>query len=156
MKQEELLNVLWKGVRQNIQQSVFLLPVAFLHSDAKGLQIIAASSNLLATDVGKAAFEKQMQDRVASDGVELVLLIAEAWAAEIEPVEADLIELGAAVRRAKDRPNRQEVVSVNAQTKDSICSGVRKITHDSDGKRDINVEPPELRPVSICAMRFFR
>lgn len=151
---EDLLSKLCPLVRQNLQQSGHLVPAVFVQS-AKGLQIVGVAPASLGTESGKQAVVETIRKRVADEKARLVLLVAEAWAAEIEPVEADLIELGAAVRRAKDRQNRREVVTVNAQTKDSVFSGTADITRDTNGKPDVSVEPPHLNPATT-SMRFFR
>ena len=151
---ESLLVILWPLVRQNLQTHGKLLPVVFIETPKGMCPPFSFDPMTLEAPGGKAELEASIRDRVQEQKATLVMVVAEAWAAAIPAVESTIAQLGGDILRARDRKNRQEVVSVNVQIPGMSWSGITPITR-VDGKADVSAEPPELHPAQ-SSMRFFQ
>jgi hypothetical protein len=131
-----------------------LKPVVFIETPKGMCPPFSFDPGTLEAPGGKAQLEASIRDRVVEQKATLVIVVAEAWAAAIPAVEANIAQLGGDILRASARENRQEVVSVNIQTPDSTVSGTTLIIRGADGKPDVSAEPPVLHPTQ-GSIRFF-
>ena len=150
---DSLLATMWPLVRQNLQQSGHLLPVVFIQTQKGLCPPFGIDPAALSSAEGKAEIEARIRDRVTEQQATLVMVVAEAWAAELPDIESAIVSKGGVIPRARDHKNRREVVQVNVQTPGQNLSGLATITR-VDGKADVDVEPPELHPAQ-SSMRFF-
>lgn len=96
--------------------------------------------SLVNSSSGKQVIRLMMEDAINADGIDVVIMVSEAWLAKIPKDECT--EEEARNMRVRDRSDKKEVILLNIMTKDQQFIGCAEISR----------EPTDVGPLELHAI----